>query len=189
MEIDLKLSSYTLACITDNLMWSNEITLLKQCVNSLKSNPIVVIIGAGAGVSSLALLEERSDIVIFSIDNVFPTTGRHGKGEKGHLVDAGYWDEGRVIQIIGESQTVGKHWPFEYDMIFIDGDHGYDAIKVDIELWIEYAKPGAYIALHDYADKSVKPLAGVKQAVDELISHYDFVGYERTLWVVKKPST
>lgn len=147
-----------------------EIDELKRLVKLLPVNPIVVIIGAGVGAASLAILEERKDVLIFSIDILFPTKQpMYRPGERANLTEAGYWETGRVIQVWGDSAIVGKHWPVKYDMLLIDGDHRYEAVRKDIELWLPHAKKGAIISLHDYASKSKKPKAGVRQAVDELI--------------------
>jgi predicted O-methyltransferase YrrM len=147
-----------------------EIDELKRLAGLLPANPLVVIIGAGVGAASLAILEARPDAVIFSIDNMFPTQQpMYQPGERANLIAAGVWNTGSVIQVWGESQIVGKRWPVPYDMIFVDGDHRYSGVSEDIRQWLRHAKPGAVIAFHDYADKSKKPKAGVKHAVDEMI--------------------
>jgi predicted O-methyltransferase YrrM len=179
-------TSYEVADKT-TLMSRGEIDLMKKYVAKLPKNPIVIIIGAGSGTSSLAILEERNDATVFSIDTVFPTTHRYTPGEKENLRSAGIWETGRVIQVIGKSQIIGKTWPYEYDMIFIDGDHRYEFVKPDIELWIPKAKQDAVIMFHDYAERSIKPKAGVKRAVDELLlDDWNKVGYERFLLVMER---
>ena len=179
-------TSYEVARKT-GLMSTGEIDLMKKHVAVLPDSPIVVIIGAGSGTSSLAVLEKRKDAVIFSIDTVFPTDHRYTPGEKENLKRAGFWDTGQVIQIIGSSQLIGRTWPFSYDMIFIDGDHRYKYVKPDIELWIPKAADDAVIMFHDYTTKDIKPKAGVKQAVDELLlDNWEKVGYERFLLVMER---
>ena len=46
------------------------------------------------------------------------------------------------------------------DLVYIDADHRYPAVKRDIELWRPKVVPGGFITGHDYR-------SGVKQAVDE----------------------
>lgn len=165
------MKSYDLVKNKDVPMFCNsEIDEIKRIAKGLPANPIVVIIGAGVGCSSMAILEERKDVIIFSIDNLFPTKQpMYRPGERANLVEAGWWETGRVIQIWGESQIVGKHWPVKYDYLLIDGDHRYPGVAEDIRLWLPHAKVGAIVSLHDYASKEKKPKAGVKQAVDEKI--------------------
>ncbi len=49
----------------------------------------------------------------------------------------------------------------QLDMVYIDGDHAYKAVKQDILLWKGKIKKGGIIAGHDYN------LKGVRQAVTE----------------------
>jgi hypothetical protein len=50
-------------------------------------------------------------------------------------------------------------------MIFIDGDHSYEAVKADILGWTPYLKHNGFILFHDYDITS----PGVMKAVNELI--------------------
>jgi hypothetical protein len=101
---------------------------------------------------------------------------------------AGHWD-GRLIQVLGSSQYVGQRWRFPIDLLFIDGDHRYEYVKQDIELFVPHVMEGGYILFHDYAEKLKKPKAGVKKAVDELLGHYEVVGQRKWLWAIMKPFT
>ena len=47
------------------------------------------------------------------------------------------------------------------DCVFIDGDHRYQFVKQDIELWRAKLKPGGWLTGHD------RDWAPVKRAVDE----------------------
>jgi predicted O-methyltransferase YrrM len=53
------------------------------------------------------------------------------------------------------------------DMVFLDGQHEYEAVKADIEAWLPKIKPGGLLAGDDY--QSSWP--GVIKAVDELPEH------------------
>lgn len=50
------------------------------------------------------------------------------------------------------------------DFVFIDGDHSYDGVKTDMEMWLQKVKKGGWIGGHDYDHPR---LPGVKRAVDE----------------------
>lgn len=54
--------------------------------------------------------------------------------------------------------------PISYDLIFIDGDHRYSAVKNDIKLGLDCINPKGIIAGHDYTHND---WPGVKKAVDE----------------------
>lgn len=55
--------------------------------------------------------------------------------------------------------------PLEFDLVYIDADHRYHAVKADIKAWFPKVKPGGILAGHDY-DARGHP--DVKRAVDEL---------------------
>jgi predicted O-methyltransferase YrrM len=46
------------------------------------------------------------------------------------------------------------------DMLFIDGDHTYEGVKRDFELYRPLLKPGGIIAFHDVLDTPMHRLHG-----------------------------
>ena len=55
------------------------------------------------------------------------------------------------------------------DILFIDGDHTYEGIKKDFEMYSPLVKNGGYIVFHDIVDHSQSnPACRVKQFWDEL---------------------
>lgn len=65
------------------------------------------------------------------------------------------------------------------DVVFIDLDHSYEAVKEDIKLWLPKVKKGGYIAGDDYHEN----WKGVIQAVDELLPHATFID---DCWIYQK---
>ena len=60
----------------------------------------------------------------------------------------------------------------------IDGDHAYERVLADIDVYLPLIRPGGVLAGHDYGDE----YPGVAQAVDELLGrrvHH----YQRVWWV------
>jgi len=58
-----------------------------------------------------------------------------------------------------------------FDFIYIDANHSYEGVKIDIENWYPKCKSGGIFAGHDYVDTvggRKKFPCGVKQAVHEL---------------------
>lgn len=54
----------------------------------------------------------------------------------------------------------------DLDFVFIDGDHAYESVKLDIHTWSQKIKPGGLLMGHDYCKSSVK------RAVDEYFEKY-----------------
>ncbi len=64
----------------------------------------------------------------------------------------------------------------KYDIIYIDADHSYPAVKKDIEIAFQKVKNGGFIMGHDYELNKNKCnynwSFGTKQAVDEFCENY-----------------
>lgn len=68
------------------------------------------------------------------------------------------------------------------DYVFIDGEHTYQAVKEDIELWLPKVKRGGFIGGHDY--KNLPRFPGVHEAVDEIFGNSVELDGDHT-WFVK----
>ena len=63
-----------------------------------------------------------------------------------------YW-----IQIIGnshEGETLKKIPQKEYDILLIDGDHSYEGVKQDFEMYAPLVKKGGLIFFHDIINQN-----------------------------------
>lgn len=70
----------------------------------------------------------------------------------------------------------------DVDMVFIDGDHDYDAVIADIDAWLP--KTRRLICGHDYQNTD-GGFPGVAQAVHErFIDAYVEVGRDTAIWAV-----
>lgn len=74
---------------------------------------------------------------------------------------------GRYVTLIqGFSVDEARWWDRQpVGLLFIDGDHSYDAVRADLLAWASSLAPGAVVAFDDYSG-SHNP--EVKQAVDDL---------------------
>jgi hypothetical protein len=64
------------------------------------------------------------------------------------------------------------------DAVFIDADHSYEAVKLDIQNWLPKVRKGGILAGHDY--NSAWP--GVIRAVNEMLPEAEKIDY---CWVKK----
>ena len=141
----------------------NEIEVIKNCVKKIKTKePVCVNIGAGAGTSTLAMLEASDNSIVFSVD-ILTTGSEATTNEHLRINESEYADTGRVIKIWGDSKIVGKRFPMEVDLVFVDGDHLKAGIEGDL-VWFEHLKMGGFILFHDYGSPN---WPDVKIAVDE----------------------
>jgi len=142
----------------------SDVSVLKQCASLLPSNPVIINIGACFGTSAMAMLEERPDAFIFSID-ISPSLY-----EIENLQRAGLYALNRVIRVLGASQDIGQHWPYQVDMVYVDGAHDYQGVVDDIKVWRPLVKTGGILLFHDYGKDF---LPHVKIAVDEEMAGYE----------------
>jgi hypothetical protein len=78
----------------------------------------------------------------------------------------------RAIKL--KSVAAAKLFPNEYfDLVFIDGNHGYTYVKEDIKCWLPLVRNGGVLIGHDYGSKNYP---GVKMAVDEICGSTVFIG-------------
>jgi predicted O-methyltransferase YrrM len=70
-----------------------------------------------------------------------------------------------VLKMVGTSPEIANAFAPELcvDLVFIDADHSYEAVKADIAAWRRFVKPGGILAGHDHDGG----WPGVEKAVDE----------------------
>lgn len=151
-------------------LWPDEVDWLKEQARQLPSDPVIVNIGAAAGVSTLAMLEERPDALIYSCE-VDP-----GAGELWSIEQAGL-DKSRVIRL-GESAAAGVAFVGMADFIFVDGGHDAAQVTADIDAWLPHLKRGSVIAFHDYEHPA---FPDVKIAVDPKMADYELIANVNTI--------
>lgn len=114
----------------------------------------IVEIGAASGASaSVFLLHSSAGVKIRSIDPFVQYGGSEKKCRKNV-----YW----ILRAHGEraryadwavfpdySYNVVKTWKEPIEILFIDGDHAYEAAKKDFEDWYPFVKKGGKILIHD----------------------------------------
>lgn len=88
---------------------------------------------------------------------------------------------GLVVPLVGESLFWAERFlasGLQADLVFIDADHGYDAVKGDILAWKQVVRVGGILCGHDY-----RVWEGVTQAVDELYPARGLAG--DSIWCVE----
>lgn len=86
-------------------------------------------------------------------------------------------NDSRAMLLRMTSEEGAQKIPDGVDLVFIDGDHSYEHVKRDIELWKKKVRPGGLLTGHDYCDHC----PGVVKAVDELLEGKFTVGRD-SVW-------
>ena len=80
----------------------------------------------------------------------------------------------QVTIIRSTSEEAARDWRHPIDLLFIDGDHSYEGVKRDWDLFVPHVKPFGVVVFHDTAweiadhQMQARPDMGVPRFVDEL---------------------
>ena len=69
-----------------------------------------------------------------------------------------------IIPQRGDSRELAKTFKKPIDFLFIDGDHSYESVRMDVEAWFPKLNPGALVLFHD-----IGWAKGVQQVIDEIV--------------------
>jgi predicted O-methyltransferase YrrM len=90
-----------------------------------------------------------------------------------------HWDNIRLFQ----DYSYNVHGNFEdesVDVVYIDGNHGYDDVTNDLKLYLPKIKPGGIICGHDYSD----PHPEVIQAVNDFFKKEPEMIFQDSSWAI-----
>lgn len=112
---------------------------------------LCVCIGSGAGIVPILLRETtKGRVILIDALNGINGSEQHSRP---------YYEKLRAnyptLEIIFErSETAVSKIPNSIDFLHIDGDHTYEGVKIDWELYSPKVRRGGYITIHD-TDESV----------------------------------
>lgn len=156
----------------------------------------IVEIGSWKGKSTV-WLARKSSVKVYTIDphtdtnvhiwqNVENTYDEFIKNMKKYKV------ENTVIPLVMTSQEAHLKYPsLKCDLVFVDGDHRYEFIKLDIELWSKHLVRGGIMAIHDVQNPDLEEfeINGPVRAWDDFIvgnDNFEILGFVRTMGYARK---
>lgn len=83
-----------------------------------------------------------------------------------NLSSAGVRDVVEIRQ--GYSHDRAAEWRGSVDLLFLDGDHGYEAVARDVADWTPHVRPGGYLVMHDVVHQVH---TGPRRVVEEQLQH------------------
>lgn len=195
--MDLKLTQLSLDMVrqiaTDVPTFHHHYHILYDIANTFGDKKInYVEIGAYAGGSSCLMLQ-RLNTTIISVDlgepiskevvfsNIieYKNNNNYYKYIQGNSQIQETKD--KVIETLSNSRVLG--YSNKIDILFIDGDHSFDGVLADFNMYSDLVNIGGYVVFDDYNDSVHSP--DVKLAVDGLVpslADYEIIGtFENTL--------
>jgi hypothetical protein len=166
--------------------WFNYSKLYDKLVQSIPDNGIFVECGAWLGKSSSYLCDIAQDrIQIYIVDHwqgsPEETNSMHKLAQETDVYKLFLDNMGNRNFIPLKMNSIEASKQFQdnsCDVVYIDMDHSYEAVKQDILHWLPKVKNNGFLAGHDY------DWPGVKRAVDELFESNILI--EGTSWIVRK---
>lgn len=167
--------------------------LYSNMIQRFPNNSVFVEIGTWKGKSSIFMAEKIKEsgknITFYTIDLFNGFGGGYDEDEdakEGKLFEKFMKNSEPVkefiIPLVGDSKILYDKFEKEsIDFLFIDGDHRYEGIKKDLQLWFPKIKKGGIISGHDYDE----PSCGVRKAVDEFFS-FGAQSYAGGCWIFYK---
>jgi predicted O-methyltransferase YrrM len=153
-----------------------EILRLLELVRAARPANICEIGAAGGGTTFLLAQAAASDATVITLDLAFNETRRaavHSFGLKGQKVFCLQQDSHRpeTVQLVRECLE-GK----SLDVLYLDGDHSYEGIKADFQLYSPLVRHNGLIVFHDivpdyktrYGIETTSYVGGVPQFWEEL---------------------
>lgn len=159
-------------------------------------------IGVFRGKTSAVLLTDHPNLLLYMIDpwrpfgadSEYARTGDYMAIQSEAVCENNYQEALKVTDFAKDRRIVLRDLSckvvelFEdeaFDLVFIDAEHSYPAVKQDISLWWPKVRVGGVLCGHDYSQKA---FPGVVQAVDEwaasIGTHSQFMpGW---VWYVRK---
>ena len=91
----------------------------------------------------------------------------HLVDQSNSVFDIGLFDgvQSKLGMLCMSSLDAAKILPNSLDLVYIDADHGYQAVKDDIDAWLPKIRKGGILCGHDYI-KEYNPHSEVRFAVD-----------------------
>lgn len=74
--------------------------------------------------------------------------------------------------MVERARRVLRHEPLDY--LFIDGDHTYDGVKRDFELYAPFVRRGGIIVFHDITEQPTENLCEVWRLWNQVKAHYRY---------------
>lgn len=171
--------------ITEGILDLDEAVCLHELASKVKEGCIVEV-GSYRGKSTVALAtgsQQGHNVPVFAIDPhesfVGPVGGVFGPQDRSaffsNMLRTGCTESVRLINL--PSQSVVETWSHSIGLLWLDGDHNYDAVARDFFGFAPFVLPGGHIALHDSLDKGLGPAQVIGEALEsgkyEMVTQVD----------------
>jgi predicted O-methyltransferase YrrM len=158
-----------------------ELTFLQALALTVPDKGIAVELGSWHGRSTIAIRDALPESAsLFAVDMFSGNCLAAGAFDPSELdrFQANTEGHGAIQAVIDESAAAATGFADgSIDMVFVDADHSYPAIRADLLAWAPKLKPGGLMCGHDWG------WVGVRVAVREL---YGSVSVFESIWHTRR---
>jgi predicted O-methyltransferase YrrM len=155
----------------DGQIVASEARKLYELAGKVEGQQVIVEIGSFRGRSTVALALgalSGEGPRVFAVDPYVEFEGvlggRFGPADRAALYENLAWaGVGHVVAVVSlPSAAAARAWDgSNIGLLWIDGDHRYEAVRADLEVWYPRVSPGGIVAFHDIN------VAGVERVIRE----------------------
>jgi Methyltransferase domain len=152
----------------EGMIGDREVELLTRLASEVEAGCIVEV-GSYRGMSTIALAK-GARVPVYAVEphehfqgvlgGTFGPADRRAFFE--NLLRAGVVEQVRLVNLSSEIVTPG--WQLPVGLLWIDGDHRYEAVRRDFECWEPYLR--GHVAFHD----AIQAALGPTRLIDELLA-------------------
>ena len=164
------------------LQIKEEISVLLKLLVRVRPKLILEIGTAGGGTLFLLSRVASSDATLISIDLPNGPFGGGYPKWKIPLYKSFVWGQQKIILVEADSHNPATLEDIEkslsdrkLDFLFVDGDHAYDGVKRDFEMYGRLVRSGSIIAFHDIVPGPPENVGGVPEFWTEIKQNADSV--------------
>lgn len=170
------------AMAVDGMTHADECLLLMTLASRVRAG-VIVEIGSYRGRSTIALAAGAARgwaPQVYAVephgDFIGVLGGRFGPADRTAFeANVARSPHGHLIHLVSAtSQVAARVWSREIGLLWIDGDHRYDAVRRDFELWSPFLGSDAHVAFDD----STVPGIGPHAVVEEILATGRYVRRE-----------
>jgi predicted O-methyltransferase YrrM len=169
----------------EGMIGEKEADLLTRLASEVAEGCIVEI-GSYRGMSTIALAK-GARVPVYAIEPheefIGILGGKFGPADRRaffeNLLRAGVVERVRLVNL--SSEVVAPRWQIPVGLLWIDGDHRYEAVRRDFECWEPHLRGS--VAFHD----AIQPTLGPSQLIEELLSDvYELVEHVQGTKVLRR---
>jgi predicted O-methyltransferase YrrM len=136
----------------DGWLTEKEGKFLYEAAQNYKGIGVIVEIGSFKGKSTVCLAlgsKSGNNVPVYAIDSYPEEFGGKSTFEEFKLNIKRAGVEDIVNTLYKTSEEANKKWNMPIELLWIDGDHTFEMVKLDYEVWMPYLIDGGIIAFHD----------------------------------------